>query len=104
MARKKSSVWKILLLVVGIPLAIVLGLLGCSLLYELTAKEVPAGDAERAIVPTAAYVAGWMEPEFQPDANAETLTKKRYFDGRTTWGTPRMLATSGPFSWLSRSG
>ena len=80
MTRKKSSVWKILLLVVGIPLALVIGIFGCALLYEMTGKELPVGDPERGIVPTAEYVAAWMGEDFQLSAEP-VFTKKRYIDG-----------------------
>lgn len=80
-APKRWSPWlTIPLMLLGGLLAIVLFIGGSSLLYTYTAKEVPVDDADKAILLEAHELAEWAG-DFEPNAQAETYTKQRYFDG-----------------------
>ena len=82
-APKKRSPWKIVLIVLGILVGFVLVCLGIWGFYELTARHEPVTERERGIVLTADYIQEWFhwEPAFEPDPGAETIARKRYFDG-----------------------
>jgi len=77
--RKKSKVWIVLLLVIGIPVTLVLGIVTLGVLFYATAKDLPITPADRSVLPTAAYLSDWFE-DFDPTAGTETLTKKRFLD------------------------
>lgn len=82
--KKKGKAWKIVLLVIGIPLLLLGSLFGCGMLYEWTAKDMPIRPEDRAVVFQASDLAPWMDASFEVLESAVTLTKRKYLDGAIT--------------------
>jgi hypothetical protein len=78
--RKKTSIWVILLIAVGVVGGLLLLLVTLGVLFYATAEELPVTDAERGIVTTASYLAEWSE-DLDPVLGIETVTNKRFLDG-----------------------
>jgi hypothetical protein len=101
--NKKSKLWLILLLAIGIPVGLLLSLVTLGVLFYATAKDLPLSDADREIVPTAAYIADWFD-DFDPTIGTETWIKKRFLDGSVdvdyTYDHAEE-AEEGTYIWLS---
>ena len=82
--RRRWAWWKILLLAVGIPLGLVLLLVSCGFFYELTAKDLPVEEGDRAALVTADTLRPWMSETFDPARGTTKISKRRYLDGSHT--------------------
>ena len=78
--KKKSKLWLILLLVIGIPVGLILLIVTLGVLFYATAKDLAVTDADRAVVVTAQHRTNWFDG-LDPTAGTETWAKKRYLDG-----------------------
>ena len=78
--RKKSKVWLIVLLAVGIPLGLVSLFLGLGALFLATAKDLPVTAADREVLLEAGVLAEYVEG-FDPSLGTESVGKKRFLDG-----------------------
>lgn len=79
--KSRWPLWKILVVVIGIPVGLLLLLLSCGVLYEMTASEEPATERDLEIVLTAEYVGTWVDEAFEVDLTAEKAVRRTYIDG-----------------------
>jgi hypothetical protein len=76
---KKKSGWKILGMIVSIPLVLILFVVSSGLLYELTAEELPVTANDKLVLLTFEDFADW-ELDVEKDQGTETFIKQKYFD------------------------
>jgi hypothetical protein len=78
--KKKSNLWLILGLCIGIPVLVLALLVAAALVFTATAETTPASPADRRLALTVDDIAPFIE-DFEADTSRETANRVGYFDG-----------------------
>jgi hypothetical protein len=78
--KKKSRIWLIIVLAVGIPLIAIAAVVGLGVLFVATGTDLPINEADRVAVLSVEDLATRLA-SFEPNAKLEKFTKQRLIDG-----------------------